>query len=268
MRNSRLLILAVLLLAAPAVAQPQWRPEDHLEPEASVLGGTGFLSRYDGLVRELLRDAFDTSVDVRMIAMPAFGPEYAVGLRSFETIGTGQFKSIRRGAPYHIFVLAPRVQIWTYESIAMLKSGQERELRWDHRNDNSQQDIQKKKIAELQAKVPADPHDLNMDRCETDISNVLGDRIVAVWRKMAMNTHYAGQFQAGTDGASYHFAAFVPNSGQLAGQVWLPPRDSATGALVTLADTMRAVCEKKATMSQLDQLTTELEQRLQKGEGR
>jgi hypothetical protein len=37
--------------------------------------------------------------------------------------------------------------------------------------------------------------------------------------------------------------------------------------LVVLADMMRAVCEKKAAMSELDELTTELERRLRKGEG-
>src|ERR1700722_18850995 len=119
MRNRRLLILAALLLASPAAAQQRWQPEDHLEPDGSILGGTAFSAIYDTLVRDLLRDAYDMSVDVRMVALPSFSPEYAVGLRSFETRGAGPFKSVAKGAPYHIFVLAPEAQIWTYQTIAM-----------------------------------------------------------------------------------------------------------------------------------------------------
>ncbi len=268
MRNKRLLILAALLLAAPAAAQRRWQPEDNLEPDGSILGGTAFSAIYDTLVRDLLRDAYDMSVDVRMVALPSFSPEYAVGLRSFETRGAGPFKSVAKGAPYHIFVLAPEAQIWTYQTIAMLKSGQEQVGTWSDKNPDSQQALQKKEIARLQAEVPANPHDLKIDRCEADISGVLGDRIVRLWGKMLLATRYSAQYAGGADGTSYHFSAFVPKAGILAGQVWSPGRETTTGTLVALADTMRAVCEKKATMTELDQLTTELEQRLQKGEGR
>jgi hypothetical protein len=268
MRNKGFLILAAALLASPAAAQQRGQPEDHLEPESSILGGTAILSGYDGLVRDLLHDAYDMSVDVRMVAMPSFIPEYAVGLRSYETTGAGALKAIARGTPYRIFVLSPEAQIWTYESIAMLKRGQEHVGTWSDKNLDSQQAIQKKEIARLETKVPANPHDLKIDRCETDISGVLGDRIVQVWSKILLATRYSAQYSTGLDGASYHFSAVIPKAGVLAGQVWSPDRDSATGSLVTLADTMRAVCEKKATMTELDQLTTELEQRLRKGEGR
>lgn len=262
MRNKHLLILAAMLLVSPAAAQQRWQPEDHLEPEGSILGGTAFLTNYDMLVRDLLHDAYDMSVDVRMVALPSFVPEYAVGLRSFETTGTGAVKAIARGAPYRIFVLSPEAQIWTYESISSLKRGQEQAF------DKIGNSRQQAAIAELEAKVPTNPHDLKIDHCEAGISGVLGDRIVQLWGKMLLATRYSAQYSAGADGVSYHFSAFVPKAGMLAGQVWSPNRDSATGTLIQLADTMRAVCEKKATVTELDQLTTELEQKLRKGKGR
>src|SRR3569833_1473600 len=114
MRSKYLLFLAGLL-ASPAAAQQRWQPEDHLEPELSVLGGTGFLSGYDTLVRDLLHDAYDRDVEVRMVAMPSFVPEYAVGLRGGKTVGKGDFKMTIRGAPFCIFVLSPQEQNWTYE---------------------------------------------------------------------------------------------------------------------------------------------------------
>jgi hypothetical protein len=260
MRSKHLLLAA--LLASPAAAQPRWQPEDHLEPELSVLGGSDFLSGYDALVRDLLHDAYDRDVEVRMVAMPSFIPEYAVGLRGGKTVGKGDFKMTTRGAPYRILVLAPQAQIWTYETITSLKRGQEQAF------DKNGKSIQEAAIAREQAKVPASPHDLKIDHCEAGISDGLGGRIVRAWGKVLLSTRYSRQFSAGTDGATYHFSAFVPNAGMLAGQVWLPPRDSITGTLVTLADTMRAVCEKRASEAQLEKVTGELEQRLARQENK
>jgi hypothetical protein len=260
MRNRHFLILAAALLANPAVAQPRWQPEDHLEPDGSILGGTAFSSDYDTLVRDLLRDAYALRVEVRMVALPSFSPEYAVGLRSFKTYGWG--------APYRIFVLTPKAQIWTYSSIAMLKSGQIKTGTWGSGNQDSRQDLQKKEIARPETQVPANPRDLKIDRCDISLSEVLGDRIVEVWRKMVQATRYPAQYSAVLDGVGYHFAMVSPKAGLIAGQTRSPNPASTTGMLVTLADTMRAVCEKKATMTELDQITTELEQRLQKGGGK
>lgn len=255
--RDKALSLLVALLIAPALARAQPAPrEDHLEPETSVVGGTAFLSSYDALLSDLLHDAYNLDVEVRMLAIPSFSPEYAVGLRDGKTVGKGDFKATTRGAPYRIFVLSPSAKIWTYESIAALKRGQEKAFDW---NGNSRQ---KEAIAREEAKVPADPHDLKIDRCDAAISDGLGDRIVRLWGKVALATHYSAQYSNGLDGISYHFSAVVSKAGLLAGQVWSPPRDSVTGTLVALADTMRAVCEKKASEAQLEGLTAELEQRI------
>jgi hypothetical protein len=98
----------------------------------------------------------------------------------------------------------------------------------------------------------------------------LGDRIVEAWGKVLLSTRYSRQYPGGADGATYHFSAFVPNAGILAGHVWTPPRDSITGTLVTLADTMRTVCETKAGAdeAQLEKVMDELEQRLARQESK
>ena len=73
-------LFAALLLgfaALPAAAQ-----EDHLAPEDSVIGGTAFLSDYDEKVRSLLKDAYANNVVVRMVVIPSFSEEYAIGLVS------------------------------------------------------------------------------------------------------------------------------------------------------------------------------------------
>src|SRR6201999_3229424 len=109
------LLFLAALLASPAAAQHRRHAEDHLEPEQSVLGGTDFSTGYDALVRDLLHDAYGRDVEARMVAVPSFVPEYAVGLRGGKLVGKDDFKTVVKGPPYRIFVLSPQAQIWTYE---------------------------------------------------------------------------------------------------------------------------------------------------------
>jgi hypothetical protein len=254
------LIALAVLLAGAASAQPDTirRAEDHLEPDGSVLGGGAFMADYDTMLRNVLHEAYERDVVLRMVAMPSFIPEYAIGLRGGKTIGKGDFKTVIAGPPYQIFGLSPVASVWTYQSIAMLKSGQTRMV-----GDNAQQ-LQKKEIERAQASVPANPRDLQVNQCEIGISDGLGDRITQVWRKMLMQTRYPQQYSGGADGATYHFSMFQRGVGDLSGHIWLPDRDSSTGTLVTLADEMYGICTKRkdASMDNLEKLTAELEHRL------
>jgi hypothetical protein len=249
------LVLAVALFASPAAAQKgSWQQlEDHLEPDGSVLGGSAYAPDYDMMLRDLLHDAYDSSVALRMVEVPSFVPEFAVGLRSLKPFG--------QGAPCHIFVLTPDAQIWTYHSIAALKTGEERVV---GDTNNVARDEQ---IAELKSRVPANPHNLKIGHCESVLSDVLGNRRIAVWRTMLMNTRYAPQYARGSDGTNLHFSMFVRGRGTLAGQLVASQHNSATGTLAVLVYAMRDVCGNKKTQTELDDLTSELEQRLQKGEG-
>jgi len=260
LRRIASLIALAALLAGSASAQPNMPPraEDHLEPDGSILGASAFLADYDVMLRDVLHAAYARDVEVRMIAQPSFVPEYAVGLRGGKTIGKGDFKMVVAGPPYRIFALSPAASVWTYQSIAMLKSGQTRMV-----GENAQQ-LQKKEIERAQASVPANPRDLKVSQCEIGIDDALGGRIIEVWRKMLMRTRYSQQNMNGADGATYDFSMFVRGVGPLAGKVWSPDRDSSTGALVALSGEMYGICTKKkdASMAQLEKLTAELEARL------
>lgn len=260
MRLSAVLIITALLSGLALAQPPQVPPrvEDHLEPDASILGGRDFMAHYDLMLRDVLHSAYDQDVALRMIAKPSFIPEYAVGLRGGKVVGKGDFKMVIPGAPYRIFGLAPAASVWTYESIAALKNGASRMV-----GDNPQQ-LQKKEIERLRATVQENLHDLKVTQCEADISDALGARVVEVWHKMLMRTRYSQQNMNGTDGATYDFSMFVRGSGDISGHVWLPDRNSSTGTLVTLANEMYGICTKKkdASMDRLEKLTAELEHRL------
>jgi hypothetical protein len=232
----RAILLAALLLTTPACA------EDHLDPGEPVLG-TAFLADYEIQVREKLKDAYAVSVEVRMVAPPSFFPEYAVGLL--------HASKYSHEAPYRIFTLTSAAQIWTYRSIDMLKTGQTRVVVGD----------KKKEIERLESSVPRNLNDLKVLRCETGIGDELGTRIVEVWRKMLLRTRYSARPTWGTDGTTFHFSMASPILGPLAGKTWSPPRDTATGNLVELANTMRDVCNKSANMAKLENVTAELEHR-------
>jgi len=255
MRWLAILVAFTTQLSGFALAQPQQAPgaEDHLEPDGSILGGDAFMAGYELQVARKLKEAYGPGVVVRMVALPSFVPEYAVGLASKAQYG--------KRAPYRIFALAPAASLWTYQSIAMLKNGSVREL---GNQNQSAEKAQKEEIARLESSVPRDPDDLKVNRCEIDINDALGNRIIEVWRKMLLRTHYPERNMMGLDGATYHFGIAAPGTGLLTGKIWSPQQDTANGTLVALADTMRAVCQKEkgASEMQLEKLTAELEQRL------
>jgi hypothetical protein len=244
------LVALIALFASSAAAQPKMplRAEDHLEPDSSILGGSAFMASYDMQVQRTFREAYGFDVAVRMVALPSFVPEYAVGLVSKAKSGWS--------GPYRIFALTPAASLWTYQIIAMLKDGSVRIL------DDKGQKEQKKEIARLQASVPSNPDNLKVARCEADISDALGGRILKIWRAMLMRTRYPQQNMNGADGVAYHFS--MSAFGPLSGKVWSPDRNSSIGTLVTLADEMYDICTKKkdASMDQLEKLTAELEHRL------
>jgi len=138
----------------------------------------------------------------------------------------------------------------------MLKNGSVRIL------DDPNQKAKKKEVARLEASVPSDPNNLKVAYCETNVSDVLGGRIVKVWRNMLMRTRYPQKNMNGADGVTFHFS--MSAFGPLSGQVWSPDRNSNTGTLVALANEMYGICTKRkdASMGNLEKLTAELEHRL------
>jgi hypothetical protein len=224
MRIRHLLILAVLLVS-PAAAQQHRLPEDHLEPEGSILGGTANIA-YENRLRDVFRDAHTEGVVLQMTATPPFVSEYAVGIRSLQPYG--EHAPDGKAPPYRIFGVKADAPIWN----------------------------------QVVGRAPAG--DTKVSRCEIAISDGLEARIADAWFRVLQGTRFPTTFADGADGIAYHFTAFKPKLGTRWGQVWMPPRDSVTGNLVALGNTMRDVCNKQhgADMAALEKVTAELEHRL------
>ncbi|OAI44331.1 hypothetical protein AYO42_00870 [Rhizomicrobium sp. SCGC AG-212-E05] len=232
--------ILILAVTAPAIAEPA-KPESYLEPERSQYGGDLFMSGYDDLVLSVLKEAFAQDVAVRMVAVPSFVPEFAVGLK---------------GTPgnYRVFSLRPKVQLWGYETLRMMKDGSLRTVVGDAQ----------KQLSDLQSTLPADPRAVPVISCQTSINTQLGGRIATVWEKMLRKTRFPPpSAMMGVDGADYHFS-MRSNLQYLAGRTWSPDQNSATGLLVGIGMAMNDYCAKKGGGSSmhLEQQLAQLEKRL------
>jgi hypothetical protein len=214
--------LAVFLLLTPSHAN------EHLEPEYSQFARAGLppsassLRPYHQIVIETLEGAFDTDVRARLIAMPSFTPEYAVGIR--ESDGS-----------HKIFHLASRSQLWSYENLKTLREiveagglpGQETNIA--------------EAIAEYESRLPDDYHDVETDYCEIEIPSELAEDLLVIWEKILLETRYGDQAPLGRDGTDYHFS-MLANGVVMAGKVWSPDPQSKTGAMVSITETMKNLC--------------------------
>jgi len=214
--------LAALILIPPSQAN------EHLEPEYSQFARAGLpstatsLRPYHETVISVLDSAFDPDVVMRLIAMPSFTPEYALGIREAE--GT-----------YKIFHLASRSQLWSYENLKTLREITEAGG-FPGQNENLAD-----AIAEYEYLLPPDYHDVETDYCEIQIPPEVARNILGIWENMLLETRYGDQEPVGPDGTDYHFS--MRASGVImAGKVWSPDPQSKTGALVSLTETMTNLC--------------------------
>jgi hypothetical protein len=209
---------------------------DYLEPEESLFTGI-FMPDYYEMVLSAFSAAYERDVRARAIVFPSFHPEYAVGISEDD------------GA-YRIFHLQPEKQLWGYKTLEFMKSGRTRVY-----NDAgvAGNDEQIKRLEEL---LPKDPRDVKIERCDVDIDQSLGRRIIETWEMMLRQTRYVQHDTRGTDGITYHFSMRARHQ-DLAGKVWTPPGDSKTGMLASVAETMKRIC-----VTGDEGLTGELERRV------
>jgi hypothetical protein len=214
MRAMRLAAIAAVLVCATRVAA-----QDHLEPETSVLGGDTDQA-YNEIVVGVLRDAYAIDVVARMVVLPPNGPEIAVGVKKDED-------------RYAIFVLVPAIPLNRYATLSIF----ENEV--DEKGNPIRDD---KSIAELRKSLPADWHDVKVNRCVVAIDKALGERLVNVWGKMLMQTRYpepGGIETIFVDGTQFHFYGYGK-----AGQTW-NPAGGETGAFVEIGYAMADYCGDK-----------------------
>ncbi len=213
---------AVLILISPTLAN------EHLEPEYSQFARAGLppsatsLRPYHEIVISVLDGAFDPDVSARLIAMPSYTPEYALGIR--ETEGS-----------YKIFHLASQAQLWSYENLKTLR--EIAEAGGFPGQDENLADA----IAEYESLLPEDHHDVETDYCEIDVPSTLAKNILEIWEKILLETRYGDQEPVGPDGTDYHFSMRA-NGVVMAGKVWSPDPQSKTGALVSITETMKNLC--------------------------
>ena len=218
----RILPLLLLLHAPLALADEHLVPEENQFTRANLPNGQGSLAPYYDRVLTLLGEAFTPEVRARVIAMPSDAPEYAVGIRE------------REGA-FSIFHIGLKTNIWSYETLKDVQ-----DLNLDDVRRTLGPDIANA-IAELKASVPADFRDVAKESCEFPIEAGLAERILGVWNKMLLATHFSPAREVGPAGSDYHFSMRGERQ-HLSGKAWEPPITSDAGMLVAIAQSMKNVC--------------------------
>lgn len=243
-----------------AIAHGGERPlRDHLEPprsydDVAVIGG------YYGLLNDRFREMDAPDVRVRLLVVPSFSPEWAIGIRHAD----GAFR---------IVYLTPATQLWRFPATEMLERGTveyignlgEEELPDGEARRERTDDI----VRDRRAALPATPQKVPLFRCEQPVGADLARRIEGLWRAMLRGVRPPENLLLGTDGVTYHFS-MEADEGDLSGEIWSPPEGSTTGLLVAVAERMRAYCKAGGSESDgaaLEQAVRAIEQRLADGVG-
>lgn len=219
--------LATLLLAlsfAGAAMAENFR--DFLVPEYSTIGGSEYSPEYQIMMREVLHEAYDQGVVFRMIVEPSFDVESTVFLK-------------RRDHRFSIVTLAATKQIWSYDSLVAMKDGKIKRI------DRGPQADMDKETAEYYASLPADYHDVKLNRCEVAVDAATAGRLTALWKGMLLQTHYTQPGEGDvfvTDGTAFHFS-MLGDLWNLEGWTNDAPEGGKLAALLSIADAMRHYCD-------------------------
>jgi hypothetical protein len=237
-RYTMKLLIPLLLFSSCVLSR------DYLEPEDSLYTGI-FLIEYEQMVLHALREADEREVLVRAFVFPSFRPEYAIGIRKNEESHT-------------IFKVSPKVQLWGYESLEMMKNEQVTVLE----DGSFVRDVDG--IKALEEAYPENYLDVPLVRCDAEVESDLANDIVALWEQMLFETRYEKSNSLGMDGTTYHFSMQVGFQ-TLAGKTWSPNNETRAGKLVALTHAMSAYCEESSerNFQTLEYSKTELKNALQ-----
>lgn len=230
--KTKALVLALGLLAGPALAA------DHLYPEPSFFAGDLFMPEYPQEVARTLQGVMDRDVVLRMIELPSFVPEHAVGVR--KVIGH-----------YEIFSVAAAEQVWNYEGrhsdagkIIVKPDGN---LDYSQVNMNVQP-------GKWEFKIP-------LNRCSVAISDATADLLSKLWERALLQTRFDESQDFGADGTVFHFAMRKGYS-FMAGQAWTP-RGPLVSGLAKVGYAMQEYCDSKSP-AKLQALTAQASDLLKK----
>jgi hypothetical protein len=199
----------------------------------------------------VMKDAYSPNVLIRMVTIPSFIPENAVGLVTTRPYG--------KGPPYRIFAVMPSKSLWIslqhYQSFQNMKRGNGKIFNRDG------VDITAAELKRREFSPPHNPADIPVKRCQIDIDNSLAQRITRLWLKVLSGTRYP-RVEA-SDAPTFHFAYTGP-AGAFAGRSGSPGPDNIIPSLVSIADSMRDLCMSNTAQDhdQLIKATADLENKL------
>ncbi len=126
-----------------------------------------------------------------------------------------------------------------------------------------------KEIADYEATLPKDFHDVKIERCERVIDSSRAQRLMAAWKAVLLETRFnkpGDESAVVTDGTAVHFAD-MSEYPYLAGWTIWAPDGSEPAALWDMADAMWDYCDKPgaASSAQFDKKLAVLEASLQSG---
>lgn len=224
----RFLVLAFLMLMAQSATA-----QDHLIPDNDVLVDP---DSYKLKVRHVFRDAFENRVTIRVIVLPSFKDEYAVGLR--EKDGTSE-----------VFLLEPSSRIWATELLEMYEEGKIRMVATGGKQVPLEENEHYKALKET---APADYRQIKARRKARPIPADVAKNIKAIWDEMLLSVRHPAEPMLGADGVMYYFSASIPWRGDISGHIWSPEPDSKTGRLVALANSLVGYAKGELTLEEVE----------------
>ena len=201
---------------------------EHLEPEDSRFSGIPILDEYNWTVITAFDVNYDFDVKAKVIVMPSFHPEYALGIKKINN-------------DYTVFHYVAEMSYWGYTSLKMMKS----EVIQVVEDGELQRDIEG--IKKIESTYPGDFRDIKINRCEASLTPALAIDIIELWNHMLLKTTYAPEYSGGPDGVTYHFS-----NNSMAGQTWSPNPKSEPGKLVDIVRGMISYCNKTNEASILE----------------
>lgn len=242
------------------IAQGEPPLQDHLIPQrsyddVSVIGG------YYGLLNDAFREMHAPDVRVRLLVVPSFSPEQAIGIRHVD----GAFR---------ILYLTPGTQLWGYPAAEMLEEGVVEVVSTldeaEAPDEGVRRERTEKAVRGLRSGMPATAREVPLLRCEQPVGAELARRIEVLWRKMLVDARPPEHVIGGKDGVTYRFS-MAADGRDLSGEVWSPRGGSTTGLLVAVGERMRDYCNASGSGQAEADLTgavLALEWRLNGGAGR
>ena len=218
----------VLLIALPHSVSAQ----DHLEPDVDAfVDPDSYLLK----IRHIFARAFDEGVILRVLVLPSFRDEYAVGLKQNDN-------------GIEAFVLEPSSMIWNTELIKMYEDG---EIVETTRDGEAIPPAKSAELKKLKATTPADYRDIKAARRVRAIPGELSAEIKAIWTEMLLDVRHPKEAINGLDGVEYHFSMWLQGRGDMSGHAWSPRPGSKVEGLTALAEALADFARGKADLSAL-----------------